>query len=296
MTSYPTTQHSASLNVHLLNTPKPEHLTYLRDQLDETITLTTSENIPSQTDILVGGRPDRSALSASSRLKALVIPFAGIPATTAKLMRDFPNISIHNLHHNAPMTAEMALALLMAAAKRLIPSDQIFRRGDWSPRYDDNPSIVLEGKTALILGYGAIGAHLGKILMAMGMRLLATRRHVPADAPDWIYPTEQTRQLLPQADVILICLPGTVETRGLIGAAELALLPPGALVINIGRGEVIDQTALYDALRTRQLFSAGIDVWYNYPTTQTSRTHTLPADHPFHELDNIVTLPTPNAA
>ena len=101
----------------------------------------------------------------------------------------------------------------------------------------------------------------------------------------------QLHALLPRADVLLCVLPETPETTGLVGAAELALLPPHAIVVNVGRGPVIDEAALYHALADRRIKAAGIDVWYDYPHGKEARSHTLPSRFPFHELDNVVMSP-----
>jgi phosphoglycerate dehydrogenase-like enzyme len=96
---------------------------------------------------------------------------------------------------------------------------------------------------------------------------------------------------LPQANILVVALPLTPETRGLIGAAELALLRSPALLVNVGRGPIVDEAALYEALRSGRLHAAGLDVWYNYPTDTASRARTPPSQFPFHELKNVVMTP-----
>jgi phosphoglycerate dehydrogenase-like enzyme len=197
------------------------------------------------------------------------------------------------LHHNALPVAEMALTLLLSAAKRVVPLDQALRRGDWRPRYERwDTGLLLQGKTVLILGYGAIGQHVGRFCQALGMRVLATRRQPDSDHDGVaeIYPTSALHELLPQSQAVIVCLPKTPETTGYLGAAELALLPDGAVVVNIGRGEVIDEGALYEALQNGRI-SAGLDVWYNYPDSEAARAQTPPANYPLHELDNVVFSP-----
>lgn len=268
----------------------------LLDNLDPEIHLQTGEQIPqpAEYEILIAGRPTPAQLEASPRLHTLVIPWAGMPEVTAELIAGYPHIRVHNLHHNAVATAETALMLLMAAAKQIIPIERRFRENDWRPRYAPNPAITLSGKTALILGYGSIGQHVGEVCAALGMRVLGTRRSltspIRAGAAE-LYPASTLHQLLPQANALIVTLPLTGETRGLIGAAELALLPPQAVVVNVGRGPVIDQFALYEALKEGHLHSAGLDVWYNYPQDEASRVNTPPADVPFHLLENVVLSP-----
>ncbi|MBN1262487.1 MAG: hydroxyacid dehydrogenase, partial [Anaerolineae bacterium] len=134
---------------------------------------------------------------------------------------------------------------------------------------------------------------------ALGMRVLAVRRRLhPGDDPARIFPVTALHDLLPRADVLIIAVPHTDETTGLIGAAELALLPPKAILVNVARGPVVEQGALYRALREGRLHAAGLDVWYRYPSGQdagygaaNARAHTPPADYPFHELDNVVMSP-----
>ena len=267
----------------------------LESSLDQDVEIITGLDLPQPADyhILISGRPSAEQIEASPNLHTLLIPWAGLPDVTAELMGDYPNIAIHNLHHNAVTTAETALTLMMAASKYLLPIERAFRSLDWRPRYAPNPAITLNGKTALILGYGSIGQHVGRVCTALGMHILATRRDPtqPTDAPGEVHPPGALHSLLPQANVLIITLPLTDETRGLISGRELELLPDKAVLVNVGRGSVVDQHALYNALKSGKLHSAGLDVWYNYPPDEDSRAHHPPADFPFHELDNIVMSP-----
>jgi phosphoglycerate dehydrogenase-like enzyme len=284
------------VNVHYPQPPTADFLDQLRGLLDPDVHLTTGEEQPTppDTNILIAGRPTREALSAGPELHTLIIPWAGLPVETGSLLAEFPEIAVHNLHHNAQPVAEMALTLLLSAAKSIVPFDQALRRGDWRPRYRPSPTQLLANKTALILGYGAIGRQTAGQCKAIGMRVLATRRN-PAQRPDGpadeVHPSSALSELLPEANALLICLPHTPETDGLISQKELALLPQGAILVNVGRGPIVDQSALYIALQNGHLHAAGLDVWYNYPADEASRSHTLPADFPFQELDNVVMSP-----
>ena len=91
--------------------------------------------------------------------------------------------------------------------------------------------------------------------------------------------------------VLILAVPLTDLTEGMIGAAELALMPKRSILINISRGRVVDQKALFTALKDNHLFGAGLDVWYNYPSDHKERRNTLPGDLPFHELENVVLSP-----
>jgi phosphoglycerate dehydrogenase-like enzyme len=285
-----------TLYVHLLDIPEPTALAVLHAHLDPNIVLTCGRDLPPQPDyhVLAAGRPDRSHLTASPALHTLIIPFAGLPAATRTLLLDFPHIAVHNLHHNAALTAELALALLLAASKFIIPFDRALRTHDWSPRYRPNPSLLLEGKTALILGFGAIGKRIARACWGLGMHVIAVRRQLrtePVDFPIEVHASDALSALLPRAHVAVIALPATPETESLLGPAELALMPSGGVLVNIGRGPIVEQHALFEALQSGQLAAAGLDVWYNYPTSTDTRSHTPPADLPFYQLDNVVMSP-----
>lgn len=284
-----------TLTVHYLHPPAQEFLTYLKPKLSPEIRFSAddSPNVPGDTRILIAGRPQRGQLQDCQKLRKLIIPWAGIPPETRQLMLDFPDIEVHNLHHNAAPVAEMVLALLLAAAKFIVPLDRSLRSNDWRPRYRPSPALLLKGKTALILGYGAIGRQVAGHCRQLGMRVLAIKRRLAAEleSVDKIHPPAALHQLLPQSHALLICLPHTPETDGLIGKDELDLLPEEAVLVNVGRGSIVVEEALYQALRDGGLYAAGLDVWYNYPADERSRADTAPANYPFHELDNVVMSP-----
>jgi phosphoglycerate dehydrogenase-like enzyme len=285
-----------TLRVHLLDSPEDNALAVLHAHLDADVSLTFGREpaSPANFHILVAGRPERAHLSLSPELRQLVIPFAGIPPTTCAMMRDFNHIAVHNLHHNAALTAEMAMALLLSAAKFIIPYDRALRAHDWTPRYRPNLSLRLEGQTALVLGFGAIGTRVARACWGLGMQVLGIRRKPQAEIPGFpveIYPPQALDDLLARARVLVITLPATPATNSLIGARELALMPRGGLLVNIGRASIVVEQALFEALECGQLAAAGMDVWYNYPSDQASRANTPPANLPFHQLENVVMSP-----
>jgi phosphoglycerate dehydrogenase-like enzyme len=283
------------LLVHLARPPEPAELTRLQASLRPGIRLTFGPDlpVPAEYHILVDGRPRLEHLLASPNLRALVVPWAGLPEATRDLMQEFHHIPVHNLHHNARPVAEMAITLMLAAAKTIVPADRALRTHDWRPRYRNDPSLLLAGKTALILGYGAVGRIVADLCRALGMTVIATRcgGGWPPEGPDEVHPATAMGELVPRADVLIICLPLTAQTEDLIGAAELALLPPGAVLVNVGRGRIVNEAALYHALRDGRLLAAGLDTWYNYPADAEARASTPPSAFPFHELDNVVMSP-----
>lgn len=285
-----------SLAVHFPTLPAPDTLDQLRPLLRGDVRLSSGplDEQPADTAILVAGSVNAEQLARSPHLSAVIVPFAGIPFPTQELLRGQPQISLHNLHFNSVSTAEMALALLLGASKHVTELDRRIRRGDW--RWDDatHPTDTFPGKTALILGYGAIGRKLAPVCQALGMTVIGVRRHEPAAPAEGgvaLASIAHLHELLPQADVLICLLPHTRETEGLLGEAELRLLPGHCVLVNVGRGPVIDEAALYAALAERRIRAAGLDVWWLYPPDEAARAATYPAHLPFHELDNVVMTP-----
>lgn len=284
------------LSVHLHFEIEPENLSHLRQLLDPQIDLSVGLDMPPNPgfSVLVAGVPREEEISASPSLRTLIIPWSGLPRATRKLMLQRPEVAVHNIHHNAGAAAELALALLLAAAKFIVPMDRSLRSFDWSPRYRPNPSVELQGSRVLILGYGAIGRSVAQMCRGLGMNVAAIRRRperTESDCPDEIHTIDSLPRLLPETDALIVAMPLTGKTEGLVGEEELRLLPKQAVLVNIARGPIVDEKALFDSLQSRSLKAAGLDVWYSYPSDEESRAMTPPSSYPFHELDNVVLSP-----
>lgn len=287
---------TSTLFVHIQHAPDERAMAYLRSEINSRIEITLTEDTShdNQVTVLVSGHPNKEEINRFPQLEKLIIPWAGVHQEIFEVLKDEPAIEIHNLHHNAIPVAEYALMLMLAAAKNIIPMDRDLRLSNWQLRYEMGTASLLTGKTALILGYGHIGRVLAKYLKSFEMNVMATRYSVELPQTEdgvEVYPANSLLNLLPKAEYLIIALPHTSETDGLIGEPEINLLPSSSILVNIGRGAVVDQGALFHALKTKRIAGAGIDVWYNYPKNDESRINTSPADYPFHELDNIVMSP-----
>ena len=284
------------LKVHFLEALEESLHVHLRSLLSPNVHLSIGQAIPNskRVQILIAGRPEREQLESCENLEALIIPFAGVPPETRRMLLDFPDVAVHNLHFNAAATAEVAIALLLAAAKQIIPMDRALRNQDWTPRYQPNLTILLEGKNALVLGYGEIGRRVGHMCRAMGMRVVAVKRHEEegesSEEVD-VRSMKDLKDLLPSSHVLILCVPLTPESENMIDHEALSLLPQDAIVVNVSRGSILHEEALYRALSEGKIYAAGLDVWYNYPKDEESRTHTPPSQFPFHTLDNVVLSP-----
>ena len=185
----------------------------------------------------------------------------------------------------ADAVSEHAVAMTLSLAKRLPQRHAALAAG----RFDKwSPAMTMNGATCVILGFGGIGTTTARMLRAFGTRICAvTRTGQPADEADRTASIADLHQVLPSADVLVIALPLTLATRGLIGAPELALMKQSAILVNVGRGPIIDQAALYEHLRTHQDFSAGIDTWWAEPAGDAP----FSTDYPFLDLPNVLGSP-----
>ena len=282
------------LHVHILHAPPRHAFDTLLDAIDKRIDVSIGPDVPRDTAVLVAGRPSPEQLDASPQLRTLIIPYAGVPDATRKLLlAEHSGLEVYNLHHNAAAAAEIALALLLAAAKTLIPVDRRFREHDWRSRYEGAPTLLLDGKRALILGLGAIGTRIAAACHALGMKVTAIRAHQELPHPEFadVHGPQDLHRLLPCADALLIAIPLTDQSLGLIGERELSALPSHAILVNVARGPIVVEEALYRALVERRIGAAGIDVWYRYPETPEQRASAPPSRFPFNELENVVMSP-----
>lgn len=259
---------------------------------------------PSACTVLIEGRPTDQMFEANPALQHVVIPFAGVPRATLDAVRQRSGVTLHNLHHNAPETAETALSLMLAAARDVVPMDRALRAHDWRPRYRPSRTLRLEGRAVLVLGYGAIGKRVAATCLAMGMHVTAVRRNPGSERVPGVdfVGVDQLAERLPAAQVLIVALPHTPATDGLLGPQEIALLPQDCIVVNVARALILDEQALFEALRDQKIHGAGLDVWYRYPHADASAvpgyfeappaaSNTPPSAYPFHELDNVVMSP-----
>lgn len=281
--------------VHIQNPWEDSAMVLLRARCEGKVLLTFGPGLPdpAEFEVLVAGRPRAEELKASPRLRAVVVPWSGVPSGMFEALAGFPGVTVHNIHHNAQPVAETAIALLLAAAKKVVPFDRALRSGDWSARYGDNPSVMLAGKTALVLGFGSVGSRVADMCRGLGMKVMAVRRNRDRHRPDFVemHCLDSLHALLPRTDALMVCLPRTAATEGIIGDKEISLLPRSAIVVNVGRGSVVQEEPLFNALKEGRLFGAGLDVWYAYPKSADEAKDTRPSAFPFHELDNVVMSP-----
>lgn len=246
---------------------------------------------PPEATVLVDGRPSRETLASLPQIEAVIVPFAGVPVETLEVVRAQGGITLYNLHHNAAATAEKAIELLLAVAKGTVTNDARLRQNDWGGRYESATGVSISGRSALILGYGRIGARVAAVLVAMGATVRATKRIARSafDGEVEIYSPTALTNLLPKSQIVIVCAPLTEATEGLLGAREIGMLPGDAILVNVARGKIVDEEALFHALRDGQIRGAGLDVWWRYGRSGEDRTP--PSRFDFASLENVVMSP-----
>jgi phosphoglycerate dehydrogenase-like enzyme len=232
-------------------------------------------------------RPGEVALIQNIRLLQFInagidfVPLAEVPQGVP--------VATNGGAYAEPM-AEHALAMALAAAKRLLVEHAALAHGEFN-QFARNR--MLAGGVCGILGFGGIGVAMARLARGIGMKVHAiNRRGRSEEATDWIGTPDQLDLLLAASDVLVICTPLTPATQGLIGATQLARMKDDAILVNVARGEIVDERALYERLAAFPKFAACIDAWWIEPI----RHGTFRMDQPFMSLPNVIGSPHNSAA
>lgn len=179
---------------------------------------------------------------------------------------------------SASAVAQMAILFMLALARDLPARLDAQRERHWAPERGED----LEGKVAAVIGLGPIGLEIARLASALGMRVVGMRRRPVGDEPCETWPMARLGELLALADYVVLALPLTAETQQIVDARALARMRPDARLVNVGRGELVDETALVEALRARRIAGAALDVFEHEPLPETS---------PLWSLPNVIVTP-----
>ena len=241
-------------------------------------------------DVVVTSTFPGDWVAHAPRLRFLHVPGAGYEKVELAALP--PGVKVCQTFRHGPSIAEFVVMAMLALSRQVLPSDHDLRANRWrSPFWDNSVRLAaaLEGQTALVLGTGEIGVHVARLCKAFDVRTLGINRSGHAVKPfDRTAAVRAMNQLLPQADFLVVAIPLNGETRGLIGRAELARMKRTACLINVARGPIVEERALFQALKRRRIAGAALDAWYQYPT---KNPNVAPAKLPFRELDNVIMTP-----
>jgi len=252
-----------------------------------------------EADIIIGWRPTEELLNEAQKLRLFINPGVGVQHLTelfSKITRD-RKITLVNGHGNTYFTAQHVVALLLSLTNKIIPHHTWMQEGQWRKGDADAKSTPLREREIGLLGYGAINTKVHKFLAGFDVNFHILKR-------DWkrkrteSYPTPITKysedelpKFLETIDTLIVAVPLTTKTKGLLGKKELELLGSEGLLVTVARGEVIEEESFYRALKNKIIAGAAIDVWYDYRPEADSSGKKFPTKYPFHELENVILSP-----
>ncbi len=248
--------------------------------------------------IIVGWRPSQELLEQAQHLQLFLFPGVGVQ-NLIDWFRDHGQqrgIVLVNSHGNSYLVAQHSVALLLALLNKIVPHHNWMKDGEWRKGDADAKTTLLRNRTVGFLGYGAINQQVHRFLAGFDVKFTGLRRswrgkREPLPTVMKKYNPSQLNAFLDAIDTLLVAVPLTPETEGMIAYNELKRLGPEGVLVNVGRGAVINQKSLYQALKKNDIAGAAIDVWYTYQPEPDESGRKYPFEQPFHELDNIILSP-----
>jgi D-3-phosphoglycerate dehydrogenase len=241
--------------------------------------------IPSADGLITRGgiRVTREMMASSPRLKVIGVHGIGCDHVDLPAARELGKVVLNTPDALTVTVAEMTVAMILSMTRRIASADRAVKNGDWGRKYSDLIGVELMGKTIGLIGLGRIGTATAKRLKAFDVKLIYwSRTHRPEleneIGLEWVEFTE----LLSRSDIVSLHIPGTAETQHLLGTEEFACMKRGAMIVNTARGRVIDEAALIEALRSRYISAAALDVFEQEP---------VKPDNPLLGMDNVVLAP-----
>jgi phosphoglycerate dehydrogenase-like enzyme len=231
-------------------------------------------------------RLSEAELAGAGRLQWVHSPSVGVRSLLTPPSIEGPVLVTNSRGVHSEAIAEHALALALALRRRLHTAAGRQAEGRWAQaEIASHRSPALSRTHLVVVGLGSIGSRVAQFGAALGMRVTGVRRRLDRPPPPGVtrvVPASGLTTELADADIVVVAAPATPETHGLIGAAELAVIKSSAVLVNVSRGELIDEEALGQALSARRLDGAGLDAFRQEP---------LPAGHPFWNLRSVLVTP-----
>jgi phosphoglycerate dehydrogenase-like enzyme len=254
-------------------------------------TLLQMPEIAADVEILVTNHW-RAEYPPASRLRLVQSVATGIDLIDQTTLP--PGVVICNAFGHETAIAEYVLMAMLVWSHRFRQIEGEFRtRSSWRSSWVQSgpPHGEIFGGTVGIIGLGRVGCEVARRAAAFGCRVIAANRspRLPEDGIERVYPLTELDRMLPVCDFVVLCAALGPETEGLIDTRRLALMKRSAFLINIARGPIVDEDAIYAALREGSIGGAALDVWWQYPDA--AEPERRPSRHPFHELPNIVMTP-----
>jgi phosphoglycerate dehydrogenase-like enzyme len=252
-------------------------------------------------EIYLGWGIPESIIEEGKGLAWVHTAVAGVGGSLSSAMMQSPVVFTNSAGIHAPPMAETVLGMILHFARGLDLAAQGQRRGEWwqDPFFKGDPPLFeVAGSTVGIVGFGGIGREIARRVVPLGARVIGLKRTAPSPADAALEPVgggasltdrieivqgrDGLHRLMRESQVVVVAAPETAESKGLVDEEALALLPRGAVVVNVARGSLVDEEALLDALSTGRVRGAGLDVFSEEP---------LPEGHPLWTLPNVLLTP-----
>ncbi|MCK5237952.1 MAG: hypothetical protein KAR33_00300 [Candidatus Thorarchaeota archaeon] len=248
-------------------------------------------------NIVVGWRPSEDLLNKAESLDLFINPGAGVQHHIERFreLNKSRKVILVNGHGNSYFTGQHAVALLLSLMNKIVPHHNWMVEGHWRRGDSFAKSTPLRWREVGLLGYGAVNRNVYSFLSGFDLSFHILKRswseNEELPIPAKRYSPDKLEEFLKAVNILLVAVPETEETEGLIGANELGLLGKDGFLVNMSRGSVIEQDALFEALKSKRIAGAAIDVWYDYRPEEDTDGRKYPYSRPFHELDNIIISP-----
>lgn len=243
-------------------------------------------------NVLIASRVTPEMAEAATSLELLHVPGAGLDRIALDALS--PKVTVCNTFHHGRSIAEHVVMVSLMLARRVVLTDRMLRQGTWvSVAVDPGERVAstLAGRTVGVVGLGEIGCAVVRALTALGVRAQAVRRNpvVPEGLPvERVMDMSGLDELMSTSDIVVLTVPLTDDTRGMIDARRLALMRRDAVLVNVARGQLVDEDALFDALSGGHIGGAALDVWWGHPKDGAGvKGYT----RPFELLDTVVLTP-----
>lgn len=261
--------------------------------LNLTPTLLDDDVVPilADADVWISKRFTARMAESANRLKLIQTIGAGTNEIDFDAVP--PGTTVCNVGGHEVGVAEHVMMCMLALIRDLTGMNERMHRGNWQDRFQAPPKPELRGKTVAIIGLGRIGAEIARLSRAFGMHVTGVTRQPNSERAteiglEYLGGIDDLHRILPTAQFVVAGVPLDEDTTGMIGADEFTQMNSSGFLINIARGHVVDEAALYEALRNRTIAGAAIDVWYQYPAADEQL---FPSIYPIHELDNVIMTP-----
>jgi D-3-phosphoglycerate dehydrogenase len=243
-------------------------------------------------DVLLGPYVTKQILKNAKNLKLIQIPWTGMDTFNFEAVRGFA-VPVCNTHSNADSVAEMGVSILLDLIKKISYHDRKMRYGNWNRNQEplDLKSKMLSKQTVCILGCGAIGYKIAKLVFAFGANIIAVDEHrQPSEVVSEVYSSNDISIALSKATIVISSLPLTRSTRNMINSEIVSKMIDGVIIVNMSRSAVMDEDAIYEGLVSGKISGFGADVWWNTPRRGESESY--PSTHnKFWCFDNVVMSP-----